>query len=211
MSKIDRVTVKVRELESNQSDKEILRLSKELDEDLEREWSLRKMLKEEHESVIKRNGEAIENLREKEKILDDLPRMVGKMVGHIKNCYEQFTGSNLITLDEAKNLESCPRQLNTIYYKIQDFITANSEKFNPGLEELGTDDASLLQKRASFAGDEEPKCLDFDGGSGGGVWSKNLNVTLKEIEDTKLLRYLHQDMVNLEINLEGLTARDSVL
>lgn len=133
-------------------------MSKELDGDLEKEWELRKMLKEEHESVIRKNTEAIGNLREKEKILDDLPKMVGKMVGHIKNCYEQFTGSNLITLEEAKNLEGCPRQLNTIYYKIQDFITENSEKFNPGLAESNAEDASLLQKRASFEGDEEPKC-----------------------------------------------------
>jgi len=35
-------------------------------------------------------------LKEKEKSLDELPKMVGKMMSYIKTTYEQFTGSHLV-------------------------------------------------------------------------------------------------------------------
>ena len=160
-------------------------------------------------------------LKEKERALDELPKMVGKMVSYIKTAYEQFTGSNLVSLEESKNLESCPRQQNTIFYKIQDFITENSEDFNPALED-NSDDCLQTKRKSFFETDgkdefvlfkaETDNCLkSMSAKASGKIWSRNITVSLGEIDDIKLLRYLHPNMVNLEINIEGLTQRDAVL
>ena len=224
LNKINRVKGHLALLEQSKDEDTIKKLSKEIDQQMDTEFTLRKKLKGDFEGIIEKTVEAQDILKDKKKTLEELPKMVGKMFGQIKACYEQFTGGSLIGLEDDKTLENCPRQINSIYYKIQDFITENSEQ-DSRIDDQDSipigekrDFFTLITRRDSNILQQNPngesnKNGDIYGSnvSTGQLWSRNLKIQLKEVEDTKLQKFQHANYVNQEINLQALSEKDGIL